>query len=531
MDIFEIKNELSKGKSIYDLNLRVTYYARVSTDKYEQENSLQNQIGFYEDLIKNHDKWEYVKGYIDEGLSGKSVEKRTQFLKMIEDAKLKKFDLIITKEISRFSRNTVDSLNYTRELLRYGVGVYFQNDNINTLYTDAELRLAIMSSIAQDELRKLSERIKFGHKRSIENGRVLGNNKIWGYIKNNGKLEIVEEEAEIIRLIFKTYSEGKGIREVSKVLKENNMLNKKDKSFSFNTIKYIINNPKYKGFYRGNVVTTVDYMTSEKKHIKQKDWKLYEDNENCPPIIDENTWEICNKILRERSEKMKSDTPTSYQNKFKYSGKIYCGEHNESFWRTVFKYNNSIEKEVWQCRVYRHGGRKACSSPIIYTKEIDWILENQIRDIFINKDFSKNIDMLIRAKSNIKSVFNIDELETKIKQLEAKKDKLLDLSIDGKLSNADFKKQNDKLNIEIDEINLEIENHEKLNYKKQEYDLQLKKIKEVFDNKEILNLTSFLDIIDKILIYDLEDNTIKMSILLKIGLEIPYEYKIDKTLR
>ena len=132
MDLYTIRNELNTGKTIYDLNLRVTYYARVSTEKDEQVHSLKNQIEYYSDFIKRNQKWSYVDGYIDEGISGTSVNKRESFLKMISDAKLKKFDFIITKEISRFSRNTLDSIKYTQELLSYGVGALFQSDNINT---------------------------------------------------------------------------------------------------------------------------------------------------------------------------------------------------------------------------------------------------------------------------------------------------------------------------------------------------------------------------------------------------------------
>ncbi|MEG2687239.1 MAG: recombinase family protein, partial [Christensenellaceae bacterium] len=206
MNIYDIRNLLNAGKSIYEIPLRVTFYARVSTDSDEQLHSLSAQISYYSEMIRNNKNWEYVEGYIDEGLSGTSVKKRESFLRMIDDAKLKKFDFVITKEISRFARNTLDSLNYTQDLLKNGVGVLFQSDNINTLVPDAELRLTIMSSIAQDEVRKISERVKFGFKRAIENGVVLGNNKIWGYTKDNGKLVIDEDEAALVRLIFELYA-------------------------------------------------------------------------------------------------------------------------------------------------------------------------------------------------------------------------------------------------------------------------------------------------------------------------------------
>ena len=140
MDIHSIRQQL-RTRSIYDIEMRVTFYARVSTDSDEQKNSLGNQIGYYEDFIKRNKAWTFVPGYIDEGLSGISTKRRENFNRMIEDAECDKFDLVITKEISRFARNTLDSIQYTRQLLNDGVGVFFQNDNINTFDEDSELRL------------------------------------------------------------------------------------------------------------------------------------------------------------------------------------------------------------------------------------------------------------------------------------------------------------------------------------------------------------------------------------------------------
>lgn len=209
MDLYEVRNQMSMGKSIYNLPLKVTYYARVSTEKEEQQNSFKNQIMYYENKIKANNKWTFIEGYVDEGITGTSANKREDFNRMVEDGKNGMFDLILTKETSRFARNTVDTLVSTRELLDKGVGVYFETDNINTLSTEGELRLTIMASLAQDESRKISERVKFGHKRSIEQGRVLGNNTIWGYKKENGKLIILENEAKIIRKIFDIYAARK----------------------------------------------------------------------------------------------------------------------------------------------------------------------------------------------------------------------------------------------------------------------------------------------------------------------------------
>ena len=205
MDIHSVRQML-RSRSIYEIPLRGTYYARVSSESVEQLNSLGNQIQYYEDFIKKNIAWTFVPGYIDEGLSGISTKRRENFNRMIDDAAEDKFDLVITKEISRFARNTLDSIQFTRQLLSDGVGVFFQNDNINTFDEDSELRLSIISSIAQDELRKLSSRVKFGHQQAIKNSVVLGNNRIFGYRKENKRLVIDEDQAPMVRELFELYA-------------------------------------------------------------------------------------------------------------------------------------------------------------------------------------------------------------------------------------------------------------------------------------------------------------------------------------
>src|SRR5574344_1171277 len=243
MDLCKIRNEISRGESIYNIALKVTFYARVSTDKDVQLNSLDNQILYFKNFIMENSNWEYVDGYIDEGISGTSVKNRTNFLKMIRDGKEGKFDLILTKEISRFSRNTVDSIKYTQELLASDVGVLFQSDNINTIMPDSELRLTIMSSIAQEEVRKLSERVRFGMKRSIEKGRVLGNNVITGYVKEKGKLRVVPEEAEMVKIIYEIYATGDhGLQYISDLLYKKGFKTKKSGYIHTTTLRRIITN-------------------------------------------------------------------------------------------------------------------------------------------------------------------------------------------------------------------------------------------------------------------------------------------------
>lgn len=456
MDLYDIRNQLNGGKSIYDLHLRVTFYARVSTDKDEQLHSLQAQIQYYSDLITGTPNWTFVDGYIDEGISGTSVRKRESFLNMIEDARLKKFDFIITKEISRFSRNTVDSIQYTQQLLSYGVGVLFQSDNINTLMPDSELRLTIMSSIAQDEVRKTSERVKFGFKRAIEKGVVLGNNRIWGYVKDNGRLVVVEKEAKLIRKIFTMYAvDGLGMRSICNWLTEHGIKNTKGNDFSFSTIKGILTNPKYKGYYCGGKTHKYDYKLSNVRYLDPTEWKLYKDETGSivPAIVSEELWEKANSILQTRSARQSAENKTSYQNQYSFSGKVICTEHQTPYYRACYRYPSG-SKEVWQCRKYTEQGKAGCNSPIVYTSELNEALRQVVGRVVHNQ--AGIIEDMIGIYSEIDSQSNVQaeilRQESLVYEISQKKDKLLDLSIKGRLSDNEFEVRNNQFNVELSDL-------------------------------------------------------------------------------
>ncbi|MEE0967992.1 MAG: recombinase family protein, partial [Clostridia bacterium] len=302
MDIHSVRMQM-RMKSIYEIPLRVTYYARVSTDSDEQLNSLGNQVSFYENFIRKHLPWTFVPGYVDEGLSGISVKKRENFNRMIDDAADGKFDLVITKEISRFARNTLDSIQFTRQLLGYGVGVFFQNDNINTLEEDSELRLSIMSSIAQEELRKLSSRVKFGHQQAIKSNVVLGNSNIFGYKKLDKRLVIDEEQAEMVRELFELYATDQySMKQIETIFWDKGYRNNKGNKIAHSTMSNMISNPKYKGYYVGNKVRVVDMFTKKQKFLPPEEWVMFKDEtgEIVPAIVSEELWDKANVILRRR---------------------------------------------------------------------------------------------------------------------------------------------------------------------------------------------------------------------------------------
>jgi site-specific DNA recombinase len=534
MDLYTIRNALNSGKTIYDLKLRVTYYARVSTEKDEQAHSLKNQVDYFSDFIRRNTNWTFAEGYIDEGLSGTSVTKRESFLRMISDAKLKKFDFIITKEISRFSRNTLDSIKYTQELLSYGVGVLFQSDNINTLMPDAELRLTIMSSIAQDEVRKISERVKFGFRRAIEKGVVLGNNKIWGYTKDNGKLIIDEKEAEVVRQIFDMYAiKNMGMRGISTRLDELGIKNNNGNPFSFSTIKNIIKNPKYMGFYCGNKSHKYDYKLSDRKYLDQTEWVVYKDEDTVPPIVTEEIWQKANSILRVRSEKQSSDDKTSYQNKYAYSGKIICSEHNVPYYRSLYRYSSG-NKEVWQCKKYVEKGKDGCTSPSIYTSELDLILKKAYDEIITNR--SEIIHDLISMYSGLGSQSKIKEdiakVKVEINQILKMKDKLLELSINGRLSDDEFEKRNNKFNDDINKLNIRLKELDLEEIKNTEISCSVETLRKVIAKEitfdEGFNNELIESLLDRVEVYKTEKkNVIDLKVYFKVMTE-PLDYKVLK---
>lgn len=451
MNVLQVRRELRNGKTIFDLPLRVTFYARVSTDKDEQINSLENQVQYYTELIQSKPNWTYIEGYIDEGISGTSTKKRDSFLRMIEDAKGGRFDFIITKEISRFSRSTLDSIKYTQELLEHNVGVLFQNDNINTLDSDSEFRLVVMAGVAQDEVRKLSERLKFGFRQAIKNGHVLGNDKLWGYDKKDCVLTINEAEAQVVRRIFDLYANQQmGIRRISQKLLDEGFTSRKGNAFNVLTIRHILCNPKYKGWYCANKSQTVDYRSKRKIFLDESEWVMYPDP-SVPAIVSEELWDRANALYKRRSQQMMShQSGAEFHNRYPYSGKIICEEHGTSFHRQVLKSARG-DREVWQCRVYRNRGRAACSAPQLYTTELDRIMAGIFNQLARNKQAI--IDAVLAVLQAVPDEHDYTQDLRRIKEdlsaIQAKKDRLLEMSIDGVVSTAEFKQRNDGFNEQV----------------------------------------------------------------------------------
>ena len=524
MNVLQVRREMRNGKTIFDLPLRVTFYARVSTDKDEQLNSLENQVQYYTQFIQEKRNWAYVPGYVDEGISGTSTKKRDSFLRMIADAKAGQFDFIITKEISRFSRSTLDSIQYTQELLEHDVGVLFQNDNINTLDSDSEFRLVVMAGVAQDEVRKLSERLKFGFRQAIKNGHVLGNDKLWGYDKKDCVLTVNEAEAQVVRRIFDLYANQQmGIRRISQVLYDEGVTSRRGGPFNVLTIRHILCNPKYKGWYCANKSQSVDYRSKRKIFLDEDEWVMYPDS-SIPAIVSEELWDRANALYKRRSAQMMShQSGATFHNRYPYSGKIVCEEHGTSFHRQVLKSARG-NQEVWQCRVYRDKGRAACSAPQLRTAELDQIMA----DIFnrLAQDKQVIIDAVVTVLQAVPDerdyAQDIRRIEEELSSLRAKKDRLLEMSIEGVITTAEFKQRNDGFNQQVQALEERLESLQTEAEKGQRTAAQLEEIRAALEHELTfqngINSALVTTILDKIVVKkDSTKERIHLDIHLKFG--------------
>ena len=526
MDIHSVRQQL-RMKSIYDISLRVTYYARVSSESDEQLNSLGNQIAYYEDFIRRNAAWTFVPGYIDEGLSGISTKKRENFNRMVEEAAEDKFDLIITKEISRFARNTLDSIQYTRQLLSAGVGVFFQNDNINTFDEDSELRLSIMSSIAQDELRKLSSRVKFGHQQAIKQNVVLGNSRLFGYRKDNKRLVIDEEQAPMVRELFELYATDEySMKQIETIFWEKGYRNLNGKKIAHSTMANMISNPKYKGYYVGNKVKVVDMFTKKQKFLPPEEWVMFKDEsgEIVPAIVSEEIWDAANAVLRRRSEDVKNRQGICNHANL-LTGKLFCTHCGTAYYRRESKDKQGNKNSKWVCSGKINNGKDSCSSFPVYEAEIKPLLFEVFRD---TKDASAA--MLAEYEQMYRSLVSDGSIEKKIEAAQAtiklalkKKSKLLELVALDSISAADFKTMTADCNAEIKAAEQELTELREQQESSEEFRTNMERIRRVLRdaerdcaNGEITK--EFIDtFIDKIFLTPEDDGSLRLDIKIFTG--------------
>ena len=378
----------------------VAAYCRVSTNNKDQINSYENQKSKYTDMIMSKPGWELVGIYADKGISGTSTKNRTEFKKMIRHCRQGRINMIIVKSVSRFARNNLDTLNYTRKLREIGVDVYFEEQNIHSIDPSSDFMISLHGSLAQSESESLSANVKWGKLQSIKSGKVAFSCKNFlGYIQGtDGQPTIVEDEAEVIRSIYADFLSGKSSREICKELESRQILSPAgNEHWSSASVLSILKNVKYKGDVITNMTYTVDPI-SKKKKINNGEVGQYYIKNNHPAIIDENTFARVQEELHRRAnldKKVEKVTVTEhgrFDGRYALSELLFCGDCGSHYRRRIWGHNGQ-SKPVWRCCKRVYYGKKYCSNSVS-------IPENSIHDAIMNAirvnalDVSESLDSL-----------------------------------------------------------------------------------------------------------------------------------------
>jgi len=430
---------------------KVTAYCRVSTDKDDQLNSLANQEKYFIDYINSKQDWEYVPLYVDEGMSGTSTKKRKMFNKMVNDAKLGMFDLILTKEVSRFARNTVDTLHFTRELKEFGIGVIFITDNIDSRDPDGEFRLTIMAAMAQDESRRTSQRVKWGQERSMEKGVVFGQ-KTLGYNHKDGKLTINSNEADTIRLIFHKYlDEAKGLTTIAKELEQSGILTGYGKKlWDATAILRILKNEKYCGDLKQKKFITPNYLTHQTRRNNGEE-KFIIIKDNHAPIVSRDIFEkVQNEITRRGS--MNNDG-TKYTRRYSFSGKLQCGLCGATL---VNRSNKSADgKRVykrWRCGTSmkygsKHNNDKGCYSKMVRNDILEYVFIQALCDMVDNKDeiIKECVDAISGVLDSGQIQADYDDSQRELERISNRIESLIDLRLGAEITKEELQSMREPL--------------------------------------------------------------------------------------
>lgn len=373
-----VAKQLEESMQASRTKQRVAAYARVSTEQDEQQNSYEAQVSYYEQHIRNNPDWEFVSVFADEGITGTSTKSRDGFNRMVSLALNGGIDLILTKSISRFARNTVDTLQTVRKLKAAGVEAIFEKENLHTMDPKCEVMLTIMSSLAQEESRSISENVRWWQQKSMRDGKVsIPYKSFLGYCKGaDGRPEIVEEEAKTVRLIYHLFLEGKTLNEIANHLTACGILTPTGKKkWPVSTVSSILKNEKYKGDALLQKTYTADYLTKE---IRKNDGEMrqYLVEHSHAPIIDPEVFDKVQKKIAERD---------SYRRKIRNSSpmcnKIICGDCGAFYGHKVWHNHANTERyDVWYCNE-RYKGRCRCHTPTLHENEIKAAFEKALKEL------------------------------------------------------------------------------------------------------------------------------------------------------
>lgn len=465
----------------------------MSTDSDEQLSSYEAQDGYYTEYINQRSDWEFAGVYADAGITGTNTKHRVEFNRMIEDALLGKFDMIITKSISRFSRNTLDTLKHVRMLKERGISVYFEKENIDTFDTKGEVLLTILSSLAQEESNNLSQVSRWGIVRRFQQGKTRVNHKrFMGYDKDeNGELVVNEKEAEIVRRIFEEYLEGKSYYTIAEGLEEDGILTVTGKrKWHDSVIRKMLTNEKYMGDALLQKTITVDFLSHKRIKNEGHVQQFYVEDSH-PSIISKETFQKVQEEIARRS-KMRGVTDevrSRYSNKYAFSGKIFCGECGSVFrrvrWGTVKKY----QKYVWICKSHRDKGDTAC-----LMKSVD---EEKLKEAFVrvaNRVMKDSGGFISKMMANIEKVLNesrssqkIEFIDGKLLDLREQVTNLVRLNTQSGLDRDIYEEEYNRLVLEMDALRKQRSEYTKTEFECINNFSKIKQIEKMLNNSEFIS--------------------------------------------
>ena len=434
----------------------VAIYARVSTEHEAQISALENQVQYYDNLFQYHPEWKLYKRYIDEGITGTSVNKRQSFLEMMEDAKNGAFDLIVTREVSRFARNTVDLLQSVRRLKSLGIETQFLTANMTSM-GNSEFVLTIFGALAQEESANTSKRIKFGKKMNAEKGRVP--NIVFGYDKTIGdyfNLSINENEAMAIRQIFQWYTEeGYGGSKIANMLNERGIKTKRGNNWSQNSVCRILTNELYTGKIINGKEEIADFLTGQRKEKDESEWLVTIRPELR--IIEDEVFDKAQDILKDRHDSFKI-THERQSNKYLFSTLIKCKECGWSFRRTVRQYKNTYVR--WVCSGHNGKGADSCPNAItVDEEELIQVLQEYFQDVLSKK--KKVIDYVIKEfqrvyKAKDENIEYEKQLNVELNKLRKSREKYMDMYTDDLISREELNEKIGGMRKEIERLENEL---------------------------------------------------------------------------
>lgn len=517
----EIPTYKSYSSAVESHKQNVTYYARVSTDNIEQEDSYERQKEHFTQKILARPDWNYVDGYADKGITGTKAESRKEFMRMIEDCRAGKIDRILVKSVSRFARNTVDTLKYIRELKDLGISIYFETQNIDTLTPGGEILITILAAMAEQESRTMSTNIKWAYQKRFKDGDVLiSYRNTLGYTKEGKKgYAIVDSEAEIVRRIYREYLTGRTMRDIAKGLNSDGITTKLGNRWQANAVEGILGNEKY----TGNAILGKSYkpdVLSKKRLNNDGQAPSYYVENSHPAIISQETFDMV-QAERLRRHEMRSSDKTGkgkYSSMYAYSGLLICGECGGKLRRFGRRLANGETVRIWLCITHQHRP-DLCKVRAIKELDIDKAYERAVKRLL--GDMSEVVDMVkknIEAEVNVGENGNLAPVQTRIEEIQEEIHDIFRKRRNWEISKEEYNSRYAALSEEYSEL------HEK------ELELKDADVQKQMTQKRLLEIADALGSEET----DFTDDTIKRLLLDCIKVvsknEIEFQFKCGVTL-